>query len=261
MALGRFKTAGEVVNDAARELGLISQNDPDPLASTSEDFVRLVTFLKSAGQDLAENFYWRQLIAEAVLTKTGGVWSLPTGWTDAGGDVLNLPADWGGMVPCTGWDRTGQQELESVNIQEWQYEAANLSQPVTAHFRLDMNQVRLLPSPVPDGTFALEYKSRAWVRPAASGLGNANTLGMGGQDEPVLSGDFVLYDRTLIVSLLKLKWKRDTGFDTTTVEQDALRALNSAQSRQTVRKALHLSPREARRARLGGNIPEGNWPL
>lgn len=267
MALGRYKTAGEILNDAAMELGLITTPDPDPVASTDEQLVRLRTSLKAAGQDLAANHLWRNLIVEAVLTKTGGVWTLPSGWSEASTDVLDLPPDWAGMVRSTGWDRSNQRELTNLNVQEWQYNQAATGSPVWAQVRLDTNQMRLLPTPLADCTLALEYKSRAWVRPAfveggggGGGLGNGNTLGVLGYDEPSASGDFVLFDRALIVAAVKLRWKREAGFDTTTAEQDALRALNGAKNQQTERRILDLSPRPNRSQFVGlDNLPEGNW--
>lgn len=240
MPLGRYKTASEILNDVALDLGLGTATDP--MTSTETHFKQLRNALRSAGQALAEDFEWRHLTVEAILTKSGGTWTLPTGWSDATGDVLNLPADWVGLAPRTGWDRTNGNPLGGpMDGEIWQCQRAGPGPLVYANFRLDTNQIRFLPVPLGDRTIALEYYSRSWVRPAANGLGTGNTLGPAGWDEPAAAADVVLFDRRLITALTKLYWKRERGFDTASAEQEATRAMSAIFGKQTAAPVLDLS--------------------
>ncbi len=100
------------------------------------------------------------------------------------------------------------------------------------------------PGVVAEGdTIAFEYKSRAWVRPAASGLGNGDTLGVDGQSECIVIGDYPLFDPLLLQYGIKLMFKKEKGFDTTTAEADFLRAMNGAQQRASAgAPAICLTP-------------------
>jgi hypothetical protein len=262
VAITRYKTASEIVLDAGRDLGLGSV--ADPFASTDTKWRSLIGFLKNAGQWLAEKYEWRQLLVEAVLAKAGGVWTLPTGWSVASGDVLNLPADFAGMVEQTGWDRTNQWPLAGpISVQRWQYHMATVLTDVFAEFRIDTNQVRFLPTPLADRTLALEYKSRAWVWPAATPFAApGNTMGPDGQDEPLVAGDIILFNRLLVVCMLKLAYKKDRGYDTTAALADVREALDIALGQQTHGPVIHLDgPVADIRLIDNSNVPDGNWSL
>ena len=258
MSLGRYKTAGEIINHAARELGL--GTSADPFAMASGLFAELVALLTTTGQYLATTYDWPHLTVEAVLTKTGGAWSLPTGWTDAGSDVLDLPADFDHMLPNTHWDRTNDLLVGGpLTPQLWQYRQAETGVVVWAEFRLDTNQLRLQPVPLGDRTLALEYASRAWVRSAVSGLGNGNTLGPSGWDTPEGSGDFVLFPFPLIVAARKLAWKTDRGQDTTAAQRVFDDLLDTYLSK-TPRRMLGLSGAPSGPHLIdGSNVPDSGF--
>lgn len=240
MSLGRYKTAGDILAQAGRLLGL--GTTANPFTSSNAVWSRLVACLTLAGQRLASEADWPNLISEAVLTKSGGVWTLPSGWAVASGDVLNLPPDFGHMIPQTNWDRTNRLMTGGpMSPQTWQYRQASIIGSIYAEFRMDTNQVRFLPTPLGNRTIAMEYASRAWVRAAAQGLGNGNTLGpaTGGWDTPEATGDYILFDPLIIDAALKLEWKKATGQDTSQAQKDYDDIVSTHQS-HTPRRVLSL---------------------
>lgn len=221
MSIGRYKTVGDILAQVGTEVGL--GTTVDPFASSNAVWKRLVAYLTTVGQVLAATYDWPHLTAEAVLTKAGGVWTLPTGWTDAGNDRLNVPPDFDHMIPGTHWDRTNQALTGGpLNAQLWQYRQAASVTSLWAEYRMNTNQLWLSPTPLGDRTIAFEYGSRAWVRSAAGGLGNGNTLGSaaGGWDTPEATGDWILYPAPVVVAALILEWKKKTGQNTAQAQKD-----------------------------------------
>lgn len=244
MSLGRYKTAGETLQQVGRELGL--GTTVDPFASSNAVWLRLVSALVRAGRRLAASYEWPQLIGEALLVKSGGVWTLPTGWSVSSGDVLNLPADWDHMISRTHWDRTNQTPAGGpLNPQTWQYRQASVLQTIWAEYREATNTLSFLPTPLGDRTLAMEYASTAWVRPAASGLGNGNTLGAAGWDTPEASGDFVLFAPEVINAATTLEYKKMTGQFTGQAQRD-FDELVSTYVAKTPRPVLSLDGKDQR---------------
>ena len=96
-----WDTAGNIINDAATELGLqaFQAKAADPFASTDPNMGQLCQLLKSVGRDLAKRREWTHLRAIHTLTTVEGV-----GW-------YALPADFGRMINQTGWNRTNRLPL------------------------------------------------------------------------------------------------------------------------------------------------------
>ena len=231
MAVSRYATAGTIIRAAARKIGL--QDATDPYASTDPDYVRLTALLDEVGKELAETHEWSNLLVEHPGIVGDGA---TVDW--------DLPSDFLDMVEQTGWNRTSQRPLRgSMSPQLWQYRKAVSLNPIYAEFRLDQNVVRILPA-IPTGeTVKFEYRSRAWVRPAASGLGNGNTLGTTGADSCVVTGDWVLFDPVLAQRALELAWKEESGFDTSAAQSSFQRSLDRAEERTEGAPVLRLSNR------------------
>ncbi len=247
MALARYKTAGEVLNRAGRKLGL--DEVTDPVASTDPEWKRLKRLLDEVGQELAEDYEWTHLLVEKTIVGDGAT------------TTYDLPADFLDMVPQSGWNRAVQVPMQGpLSPQVWQYRKAATPQPVYAEFRLDVNQIRFTPAIANAQTVAFEYKSRAWVRPAASGLGNGNTLSTAGADEVSVTGDFVLYDPLLVHRMLVLAWREDNGMRTDHAQAAATRSLDRAKERSAPGAVLDLTGRR-RRNLPEANIPDGSWPV
>ena len=244
----RYKTAGQIINAAAKELGIGTA--VDPFSSASVDFQQLVQMLNSVGLDLADAIDWEHLIREYTFV------------TVTNQTPYDLPADFMRMVDGTFWDRTSQMRVDGpLSDAEWQARAATPGSTVYVSYRLTTNQILLAPKDTVPGshTLAFELRSRAWVRAAGTGLGNGNTLGTaaGAQDEAVVIGDYVLFDPLLMQYALKLAWKRDKGFDTTTAESDYLRVLEGAKGRTRAADVLSVAPSRPNLA--APRVPDTGW--
>lgn len=64
-------TAGEILNDAAVELGLVATRYDDPFNATDQAVVQLCQFLKTGGRELVDEHNWSHLRGEYVFTTTG----------------------------------------------------------------------------------------------------------------------------------------------------------------------------------------------
>lgn len=251
MTVSRYKTAGEIVSAAARDLGIGSWNDP--FASSDEIAERLCGYFNDCGEELLHAHKWMQLKTEWVFTTAPG---------DTGN--YDLPGDWHEIVPQTGWNRTTRLPLGGpLSPQEWQYLKAVLSGvTVTVFARFETNQLRLFPQPVMPGiVVAMEYMSRSWIVPDAKKAdwttNHFNTLGADGADEATQSSDICLFDQQLIKLLLKLKWRENLGFDTTK-DQDAYdRFLEKTKSSVDPAPTLSISEGSTLHFRL---VDESNLP-
>jgi hypothetical protein len=211
-----YKQCGAIVSDAALGLGL--DVGADPFASADAMTKRMCALFNDCGKDLLHAHTWGQLKA---------LWEFAT----VGGDTGNylLPADWHEMVLQTAWDRTKRLPMGGpLSSQEWAYlRAMQMGVTITALFRMETNQLMLHPQPPPPGVLvSLEYMSTNWIVPdakKADWINNSyNVLSdaAGGKDEATASADWCLFDEQLIKLYLRYKWKRETGFDTTTAEED-----------------------------------------
>lgn len=213
MALG-FDTATNVLNQAAKELGLISATVSDPYASTDPNMVQLCALLTSAGQEILREHHWSQSIKEHTFT------------TSAGDYQYDLPADFMRMIDQSGWNRSTSYPLGSpLSSQAWQYMEGSSSGPtITVYFRIQQREIRLQPTTdMPANyTIAFEYMSRYWVQASGQSSGN--------KEAPTASTDTLLYDRLLMVRALVLAFLKRKGFDTTAAQDDYNRTLRSIMS-------------------------------
>lgn len=171
MAFG-FDTAGNIVNDAAVELGLLpfSGKLADPFASLDANIGQLCQFMKSVGQDLLNAKQWTQFQQSYVFTTA--VPSLAH---------YPLPSDFQMMIDQTGWNRTNRLPLGGpLSPQEWEYFKARLVGVVfTVLFRPMQQQLWLYPDTNTPGGYVIsfEYRSRFWAQSATAQVSLANLWG------------------------------------------------------------------------------------
>jgi hypothetical protein len=195
-------TAGNIINDAAVELGLSAV--VDPYLSTDPNFIQLRGLLKSAGRDLQRMRDWTHLQKEYTFT------------TVAAQSNYDLPPDFRKMVAQSGWDRTGRTPLGGpLSPQEWQYLKGRLDGvSFRVLFRPVQQQLYLYPDTTIAGgdVIAFEYLSRYWVQAFGASAASA--------EAPVASLDVVLFEAQLAMRALKLAFLRAKGFDSQAAEQD-----------------------------------------
>jgi hypothetical protein len=145
-----YDTAGNIISDAAVELGLGAVSDA--LASTDANVVQLRALLKSMGQRLARKREWVQLRREGAISTTAGT------------STYDLPADFMDMVDQSGWNRTTRREILPVSAQQWQFmKATVVAGALNVTFLPQMSSIELYPAPTGIERIYFEYRSFFWV--------------------------------------------------------------------------------------------------
>src|SRR5688572_457522 len=104
-----WDSVGNIVNDAALELGLITSASADVYGETNQNIVQLRALLKSLGQRLVRDFKWSHLTKEHTFDTADGV------------SNYTLPDDFQRIVDGTAWNRTTDLPLVGpLNAQQWQ---------------------------------------------------------------------------------------------------------------------------------------------
>lgn len=235
-----WDTAANILNDAAVELSLISADLDNPYASTEPNVLLLCRLLKSAGQDLARDFAWTHLQREYTFATVAGQGTYP------------LPPDFDRLMDQTAWNRTGVMPLQGpLAAQGWQVLRALVSTgAVGMWFRIVGNLVQLQPVPGSEQNLSYEYVSRYWVQPEGQTAPSSDT--------PSAGTDTLLFDRRLLVTALKLAFRKAKGFDTSAAQADYEDARARAQGGDGAAPVLSLNGRCLGPERLlnGVNVPE-----
>jgi hypothetical protein len=193
----------ELLNRVAAEAGLLPV--ADPYADQAQHFLQLRYLLQTCGEELTLAHQWEwQTASHTILTQ-----ALDTGNYD-------LPSDFLHMIDQTHWERSQNVPVFGpLSAQDWTYLLGRdlVTSTIYATFRIKEGKFSLFPQPPPSGLdINFEYQSKNWVSD--------------GQPTPTLSdavtagSEIVLFDRTLITRMLKLKWLEAKGFDTTKPQDD-----------------------------------------
>jgi hypothetical protein len=195
-------TATNILNRVAVEVGLNPVTDP--YASPDENFIQLAFLLNSAGEDLAIIHDWGFLVKEAAIDTD----------LDPSGEYP-LPDDFLYITNQTCWERNNRVPVQLLTAQEWQYLEGRqfATDTIYAKFRLQMGKFTIYPQPVPSGlNIHYEYTSKNWVADGTN-PGTFKDVVTTGLDRP-------LYDRTLMIKALKVKWLEAKGFDSSKAQDD-----------------------------------------
>jgi hypothetical protein len=205
MALG-FDTVSNVIAGAATECGLTFAAGADPYASTDPAIVQMLTLLTTSGRELciSNPNNWQQLTKNYTIT---------TVYPGDSGDYA-LPADFNYMIDQSGWERTLRNPLGGpLDSQDWQMVTNNNTlASIYVAFRIFANQFSVFPRPPANGlVINFEYISRYWVAVSGSTTGT--------KDAPTLSNDVILFEYTLMVKWLKVKFLEARGMDTSAAQK------------------------------------------
>lgn len=206
-----WDSAANIINDAAVELGLLAADVPEPFDSTDPNIIQMCRLLKSIGQDMVREFPWSHLQRTNVFTTSEGV------------ETYQMPGDFGRLIDQTEWNRTWRMPLLGpLNAQSWQFlKAWNVTGIAYRYFRVQGTNLLLHNVPTASEVLAYEYISLYWVQSLDATEPDKETVTSG--------EDTLLLDRRLLVTALKLRWKRAKGFDSTAEQEDYERALARAQ--------------------------------
>ena len=194
--MARYSTVGEIINQAAVEIGLLPSTNP--VESPEEASIQMVGLLNSAGLELLQLHPWQMVIRPfEILTEEG----------DTG--IYNLPDDFDYMIDQTGWDRKNRIAMAGpLSPQDWTYlEGRDLvSGTVYASFRQWEGKLYLFPQPPPpDMRITFEYASRGWLQDAADPENRRDRIGD--------NSDICLLPGLVITKFLKMKFLQAKGFD------------------------------------------------
>jgi hypothetical protein len=242
-----FKTAQQVINQVANEVGLAAPPSFDPTTSTDPAFIQLTALLTSAGQELYGMNDWN------ILQKT---YQITTHAIDTG--IYALPPDYGYMIDQTGWNPTNRLPLGGpLTPQNWEYLVrTGLSvNTIYVSFKIAQGQFETLPVPPQEGgIITFEYISRWWV--AVTG---APTIPA--QDSVQLATDVILFEPILIEKLLKMRFLEAKGFDTTAASSQFMNVFNQYTGKDVSAQTLNMARMRVFPYLGWRNIPETNYGL
>ena len=228
--MARFRTANEIINSAAVEVGLLPSEDP--IGSTDETFIQMSGLLNSAGQEMVELYPWQGLRKK---------WSLTTADGDTG--IYDLPDDFSYMVDQTGWNKSARLPVGGpISAQAWSYlnGLEFLNNPIYAIFQLQENKFQLYPQPPPpDIEIAFQYQSRNWVTAQGTGITS---------DVVATGSDLINYEPILIIKFLKVMFLSAKGFATQDAKGEFEVMFNSRTGKDQGAEILSAS-------RAGGTLP------
>lgn len=221
-ANNRFITGYEIVRRALSVIGL-----PVPVSvagSTDAVAVQCWALLTELGQELLNDHQWQ------LKTKTFTI------VTDPLVKLYDLPVDFVRFVDNTDWNNTARLPLVGpMTEQQWALLVARQLGGTTfqLQYRLNQDQLELYYSPSTPNTLSLTYISRGWVQDGSDPLLFKDMME---QDS-----DICLFDPRLIISMLRFRYRRAKGFDTTDLEQEFNDALVNAQNNDSPAQTLNLS--------------------
>ena len=162
-----------------------------------------------------------------------------------------LPSDWLKQVPQTEWDRTNRWPmLGPKSAQEWQsFKSGIVYAGPRERFRIQGGLLQISPPPPNGLTFAYEYISSAWVV-GADGTAKQNFSA---------DTDTTIFDDSLMVVGLKMRWLRAKGLDFTVEMQEFNNLLSTIKGQDKSAPKLSLSPVSGSIYLGTANIPDGNW--
>jgi hypothetical protein len=233
-------TAGDIVNDAAIELGLISARITDPYAETNPTLVQLCQFLNALGLDLKNYRTWQQFTFSETLTMQA---------SDVGAKAFT--SSHYKTIPLTLWNTTTGERVEEITLEDYAAYVATSTDPVRESYTVHNSHFRFLPVLTDEEllyTYVLYGISPNWV--ATSVATAPPTL-----EEVSAYTDYPMFDRRLLVTGVKLYFMRAKGFDTSAAQRDYDAALAAAEQNDAPAPVLNISGRRSVFAPLRFNIP------
>lgn len=240
MSVNRFISINDIVNRVAVEVGLTKQSDV--FASTDPAFAQLTGLLTACVQELMEVYEWQVLTRSHTITTSG---------SDSG--RYTLPADFGYMIPQTGWEQNENVPLLGpLSAQDWTYLLGRnlVSSTIYASFRYFEGTFNVFPNdPVPDGiVITFEYISRNLIQVTG-------TDPVTYSDEAEQPGDLVLFPPHMITRMLKMYFLDAKGFDSTKATSDFEKSIRSWQGKDNSAPILRASGAGKYPYLDGRNIP------
>lgn len=239
----------------------IVQTSGTTLSATTVSGSKIVTLASTSGLDATygisgDNFApFAQIVS--VDSPTQVTMNLPATGTGTADSVFGkvqyaLPSDWLKQVPQTEWDRTNRWPLLGPqSAQDWQsFKSGIVYAGPRLRFRIQGNTLSINPPPASNLNLAFEYISNGWVL-AADGVTYKNKF--------TVDTDTNVFDDSLMISGLKLRWLQTKGFDYSYAMKDYQDLLSMCKAQDKSAPKLSLAPSYGSVLLTNRNIPDGNW--
>ncbi len=163
-----------------------------------------------------------------------------------------LPSDWGKQIPQTEWDRSNRWPLLGPQSpQDWQsFKSGIVYAGPRLRFRIQGNTLSINPPPAASLNLAFEYISNGWVL-AADGTTYKTKF--------TADTDTFLFDESLMLTGLKLRWLQTKGFDYGYAEKEYLTNLAKCTAQNKSAPRLSLAPMGGSVLLTNRNLPDGGW--
>ena len=164
-----------------------------------------------------------------------------------------LPSDWLKQIPQTEWDRSNRWPLLGPQSpQDWQsFKSGIVYAGPRLRFRIQGNTLSINPPPSANLNLAFEYISNAWV---------VSADGLTYKQKFTADTDTCLFDDSLMVSGLKLRWLQTKGFDYSYAMKEYNDYLSQCKAQDKSAPVLSLAPMSGSVLLTNRNIPDGGWP-
>lgn len=162
-----------------------------------------------------------------------------------------LPSDWLKQIPQTEWDRTNRWPmLGPKSPQEWQsFKSGIVYAGPRERFRIQQGSLQINPPPPNGLIFAYEYISNAWVL-SQSGAAQSSFLA---------DTDTTIYDDSLLIVGLKMRWLRAKGLDYSVELAEFNGLLSTIKAQDKSAPKLSLAPYGGSILLGYENTPDGSW--
>jgi hypothetical protein len=163
-----------------------------------------------------------------------------------------LPSDWLKQVPATEWDRSNRWPLLGPqSAQDWQsFKSGIVYAGPRLRFRIQGGTLSINPPPAANVNLAFEYISNGWAI-AADGVTYKTKF--------TVDSDTFIYDDSLMLAGLKLRWLQTKGFDYTYAYKEYMDYLAVCKAQDKSAATLSLAPQGGSILLTNRNIPDGGW--
>jgi hypothetical protein len=163
----------------------------------------------------------------------------------------DLPSDWLKQIPQTEWDRSNRWPLLGPQSpQDWQsFKSGIVYAGPRLRFRILGNTLAINPPPAASLNLAFEYISNGWATSAA-GVPQSKFLA---------DTDTFVFDDSLMLSGLKLRWLQTKGFDYSYAMKEYMDYLANCKAQDRSAPVLSMAPMSGTVLLTNRNIPDGSW--
>ena len=160
----------------------------------------------------------------------------------------DMPPDYETIADTTQWDKTKRwQMLGPEDAQQWQWlKSGYISTGPRIRWRILGGEFQIWPPYNTKEYLGFEYRSKGWARSASGQVKNSFTA----------DDDTTVYDDRLVVVGTKLRYFQIKSFDTTALQQEYFRILNTVKANDKGSPNLSFAPYPTKVLIGYANIPD-----